>query len=361
MTEVLTCIYSRLEDATDLEEEPVSQDFLDDTRDALRTSLALMYLVVDIAVRDSLHGDDGLRQAITSMEPSLLAFVTDWLERSRWTTVATLAPGKKLMLLYWKTILLYFGGSQHLDAIKTAVSPTRRDKDDRPLISASPLDYHIFRQEILSKYPAFDPPPPLFPYDPEHNTILPTLEDTPNGSTTDSRRSSFAGPANLDGASGNIIHQPVHIATPAPSPPPSPAIGPGGKGIKKQNYQTNQMFPFLYPPLGETSNHLGGKGSAATQDVLAGRKWEGSDIPTSILEAATLFSTRMRASRAMKQLWRERVHFMRYERGDTAGETETETDSSVEEDMELRELSEDLRSRLHAVEQYYVSRHSPLN
>jgi len=333
----------------------MSQDFLDDTKDALRTSLTLMYLVVDIAVRDSINGEDSLRQSVIQTEPSLLCFVTDWLERSRWTTLPTVTPGKKLILLYWKTILLYFGGSEHLKAIKTALSPTPRDQDDQPLISASPLDYHIFRQEILSKYPAFNPPPPLFPYEPEHNSILPPLEDSQAGSTTDSRRPSFAGPANVDGASGSIIHQPVHIATPAPSPPPSPAVGPGGKGIKKQNYQTNQMFPFLYPPLEETSNHLGGKGSAATQDILAGRKWRGSDIPASILEAATLFSTRMRASRAMKQLWRERVHFMRYERGDIAAETEAEDGDLDEDDKDLRSLSDDLRSRLHAVEQYYVS------
>jgi hypothetical protein len=106
----------------------------------------------------------------------------------------------------------------------------------------------------------------------------------------------------------------VHIATPAPSPPPSPA-GPGGKGGKKQNYQTNQLFPFLYPPLDESSNNLGGKGSTDLQDMLVGRKWEGSDIPASILEAAELFAKRMKATRAMKQLWEERVAFMKYERG----------------------------------------------
>ena len=46
-----------------------------------------------------------------------------------------------------------------------------------------------------------------------------------------------------------------------------------------------------------------------------GRKWTGSDIPASILEAAELFSKRMRATRSMKQLWAERVAFMKFERG----------------------------------------------
>ena len=75
------------------------------------------------------------------------------------------------------------------------------------------------------------------------------------------------------------------------------------------------MFPFLYPPLDTSSNELGGRGSTELQDALVGRKWEGSDIPASILEAAELFAKRMRATRAMKQLWKARVDFMKQERG----------------------------------------------
>ncbi|EHL03860.1 putative protein FAM40A [Glarea lozoyensis 74030] len=107
--------------------------------------------------------------------------------------------------------------------------------------------------------------------------------------------------------------EPVHIATPAPSPPPSPAVG--GKAGKKQNYQTNQNFPFMYPPLDSTSNSAGGKGTAGLQGALVGRKWEGSDIPKSILEAGDLFAGRMRMTRAMRQLWDEREMFLKFERG----------------------------------------------
>lgn len=155
------------------------------------------------------------------------------------------------------------------------------------------------------------------------------------------------------------MQQPVHIATPAPSPPPSPA-GPGGKGIKKQNYQTNQMFPFMYPPLDESSNNLGGKGTTELQDLLAGRKWHGSDIPASILEAADLFSKRMRATRAMKQLWEERVRFLKFERGyDPVDEFKrkpdsAEKDAETESDPDLSLLEDDLRQRLMAVDEYYV-------
>lgn len=47
---------------------------------------------------------------------------------------------------------------------------------------------------------------------------------------------------------GSMLNKAVHIATLAPSPPRSP-WGVRGKGGKKQNYQTNNNFPFSYTPL----------------------------------------------------------------------------------------------------------------
>ncbi|KAK3078042.1 hypothetical protein LTS18_008584, partial [Coniosporium uncinatum] len=210
-----------------------------------------------------------------------------------------------------------------------------KDKLGQPLITASPLDYHLFRQEISSKYPAYEPPAPLFPLEPDNNSILPPLKINPHKP----QDTGINGVANhASGAS--ILHQPVHIATPAPSPPPSPA-GPGGKGGKKQNYQTNNLFPFLYPPLDEASNNLGGKGSTDLQDALVGRKWQGSDIPASILEAAELFAKRMRATRAMKQLWEERVEFMKFDRGYRPVNEEDEDEDIPKFDIDLNAEDDD--------------------
>lgn len=182
---------------------------------------------------------------------------------------------------------------------------------------------------------------------------------------------------------GSIFNQPVHIATPAPSPPPSPA-GPGGKGGKKQNYQTNQNFPFLYPPLDDTSNIVGGKGKAELQDHLMGKRWEGSDVPASILEAGQLFASRMRMSRSIRQLWDVREKFIKYERGwngrdedtkktkashrtDDDGDDNEEDDDEKEKDevespkndspKKKETESESVQRRLDAVEDYYVSQH----
>lgn len=261
-------------------------------------------------------------------------------------------------------MLLCFGGIENVNNVKLSFQDNVEETDKRgqPVITTSPLDYHLFRQEISSKYPAYQPPQPLFPFEPDNNTILPPLRH--RQAKLDGTDPFMPGVSIPSISSSSIMHQPVHIATPAPSPPPSPA-GPGGKGGKKQNYQTNQMFPLLYPPLDSSSNDLGGRGSTELQDTLVGRKWQGSDVPMSILEAAELFAKRMRATRAMKQLWETRVDFMRYERGWEEDQEDVDVGKLSLDDEEKSKTAgvpppektqSDVEKRLAAVEQFYVSR-----
>ncbi|KAF2180216.1 protein required for hyphal anastomosis [Zopfia rhizophila CBS 207.26] len=279
-------------------------------------AITAVYVILEVArIEEKENRDLDIRGALLGLnKPGLFLTLLDLISKLRWDESISL-PLTKVCLLTWKTILVCFGGLPEVDKAKDSFKDKSLESADargQPIITASPLDYHLFRQEISSKYPAYNAPPPLFPLEPENNSILPPLKNHPNKVAGNHVFGSGLG--NLNGNSTSIFHQPVHIATPAPSPPPSPA-GSGGKGGKKQNYQTNQLFPFLYPPLDESSNNLGGKGSTDLQDLLVGRKWQGSDIPASILEAAELFAKRMRATRAMKQLWDERVQFMKYERG----------------------------------------------
>lgn len=306
--------------------------------------LTLLYLFIEVARATSGEQSEKLRKNIVSLEPTLLSYFNQIIDKLRWEEHLPI-PLTKMMLISWKTISVTFGSLKDLDNVKASLRSAEQQEQDaqtdvrgKPVITASPLDYHLFRQEISSKYPAFQPPPPLFPLEPDNNTILPPLKR---------RQPSFAiADAAFKGApavsTDSLMHTPVHIATPAPSPPPSPA-GPGKAG-KKQNYQTNQMFPFLYPPLDAYSNDLGGKGTTELQDALVGKKWEGGDVPTSILEAADLFATRMRATRAMKQLWKVRVDFMKQERGWKAEEKvkveEGTLDGKVDGMMTLDELKE---------------------
>jgi hypothetical protein len=270
--------------------------------------------------------------------------------------------------------LLVLGGSAQIKKAKLATDELSTfGPDAGKIITASPLDYHIFRQEITSKYPAYTPPPPLLPLEPDNNSILPPLANRP--SRANGSNGILPPPINVNSSGASILHQPVHIATPAPSPPPSPPVG--GKAGKKQNYQTNQNFPFMYPPLDSTSNSAGGKGQAGLQGLLVGRKWEGSDIPRSILEAGDLFAKRMRMTRAMRQLWDEREKFLKFERGwedDNEEEIEElDLDQLLERKLTLddherlkhipnnvdygphADIDLDIKSKLDLVEKLYVS------
>jgi hypothetical protein len=336
-----------------------------DSREAERReiwcTMTAVYVLLEVA-RDEEKTKDSrtLRSAILGLEkPGLLMLFVDLIAKLRWDESINL-PLSKISLLLWKAMLVTFGGLADVAKVKETFRDTNLESEDskgQPLITASPLDYHLFRQEISSKYPAYNPPLPVFPLEPENNSILPPLKNHPNKVAGNHVFGSGLGDTN--GNSTSILHQPVHIATPAPSPPPSPA-GPGGKGGKKQNYQTNQMFPFLYPPLDESSNKLGGKGSTDLQDLLVGRKWEGSDIPASILEAAELFAKRMKATRAMKQLWEERVAFMKYERGWTGPDENPDIEDLSLDPKDKAQPQEhasgSTEERLHLVEEFYVSR-----
>ncbi|KAI9846646.1 MAG: Factor arrest protein 11 [Thelocarpon superellum] len=323
-------------------------------------ALTLMYVTVEVT-REQLQegGDRRLKESVASLGPDYLLFLVKLLARLRWDDSTDL-PLRKILLLFWKSILVLFGGSAELAESKAAThAAAGRTEDDETTrrITASPLDYHLFRQEITSKYPAYDPPAPLIPLESENNSILPPLSNHRKKSGYDDPPLGV-GPANVNGNGGSILLQPVHIATPAPSPPPSPA-GPGGKAGKKQNYQTNQNFPFLYPPLDSSSNHTGGKGGAGLQDVLVGKKWEGGDVPASILEAGDLFAGRVRMTRAVQQLWDERERFLQFERGWGGLTDDSPPDGADEPDCVTEEIGgvggggNDVARRLRDVETFY--------
>ena len=242
----------------------------------------------------------------------------------------------QVFLLFWKSLLLAFGGTNEIIKAKKATSETLDQEKEENIIIASPLDYHAFRQEVTSKYPAYVPPQCTIPLEADQTSILPQLPNHP--SRNNGANGILSGPPSQS-SGASILNQPVHIATPAPSPPPSPALG--GKGGKKQNYQTNQNFPFMYPPLDASSNGAGGKGAAGLQDQLVGRRWEGSDIPASILEAGELFSKRVRTTRAARQLWDEREKFLRFER-----DGPDELDDDILESLDLSSLTLEERQEL---------------
>jgi hypothetical protein len=192
---------------------------------------------------------------------------------------------KQLTLLLHKSLLLLFGDTAETlqlvkDHVRTTLYLPPLDKS-KSTITTNPLDYHLFRQEIIAKYPTYTPPPlpvresliaePVFTTPPEIHTTTTTY---------------------YDGSGG-----PVHIATPAPSPPPSPKL-------KKSIFQTDQTVPLLLPGNGE--------------------------VPRSIVEAGELYTQRMRVTSATVQMWLEKDRFQGYMKGFWDFSPEDEDDISFE-------------------------------
>ncbi|KAF5647724.1 hypothetical protein F25303_5129 [Fusarium sp. NRRL 25303] len=311
-----------------------------EAQDELMNLMTIMYVVVQETLNDP-EDMSSTYGKLLELNPSMVDYMFTATSKLRWDEQNAM-PQTQILLLFWKSILLVFGGTKELEAIKDATNEMGDKAADKKTITASPLDYHVFRQEITSKYPAYVPPRPAIPLEADNTSLLPPLSS--QVSRNNGANGIIPAPPQVHSGGTSILDQPVHIATPAPSPPPSPAVN--GKGGKKQNYQTNQNFPFMYPPLDASSNFAGGKGPSGLQHALVGRKWEGSDIPASILEAGELFSKRVRMTRATRQLWEERERFLKFERGYNSDHND---DDDEIEGLDLNELSAEEQEILKAV------------
>ncbi|KAF3920324.1 hypothetical protein ABW20_dc0100313 [Dactylellina cionopaga] len=308
-------------------------------RRELRLCLTILYLMLETG-----REDERFCEEVAGLEPNITLFIVENAAKLRWED----APGVPLisfLLLLWKILLCILGTSQQLKKTKALRilltdgadedgPPTTKDqraelpkktsgvKRDTPpgdintvyiqapsnvdlsnysKITASPLDYHNFRQELLHKYPAYNAPAvPSF--------VTKSLVANTNGdlSPPNTHTSASTNPS--------ILNQPVHIATPAPSPPPSPVAGKGGK---KHNYQTNNNFPFLYPPTA-----LGG-----WKDGWANMNSNDVGVPTSIREGGDLFRSRVRVSPALQQVAEEKERFLKSERGWSGVDSEVKSDA----------------------------------
>lgn len=177
-------------------------------------------------------------------------------------------------------------------------------------IKSSPFDIQAFRQETTVKYPTFIPEPP------EPPKTAPSSQAR-NVSTTElaqacspipirhhyhhSDDSEYQNglPINNTNAmpfvphhanpqyAPNQIPQPL---TPAPSPPPT--------GKKKQQYQTDQTRPFLFP---FSRSRMTSKNAPL--------------VPFAIDEADRLYNKHMHVSLALWQMWRTREECMASESG----------------------------------------------
>jgi N1221-like protein/Domain of unknown function (DUF3402) len=233
----------------------------------IKCSSLILYFMIAVEPEDS------FREDVASLDPPFIPWLIRILALMRSKDPAEQAQRypKEFTLLLRKALLFLFGNTGEdlqkvKDHVRTKLGLPPLDKT-KSSITANPLDYHLFRQEIIAKYPTYTPPP--LPVRETLITEAKLFSPTPEPHTTTTNY--------YDGSGG-----PVHIATPAPSPPPSPKL-------KKSIFQTDQTVPLLLPGNGE--------------------------VPKSIIEAGELYSQRMRITSATVQMWQEKERFDGYVKG----------------------------------------------
>ncbi|RPB02770.1 hypothetical protein L873DRAFT_1801795 [Choiromyces venosus 120613-1] len=157
-------------------------------------------------------------------DSGLLGFLAKPLSRLRWEDSVDL-PLMNILLLTWNTMPIVLGKpDRHLAKVKTyARGLVGLDPEvGKGLITASLLDYHVFRQDIMAKYPAYDPPNSVFPFELATNSfLLSSAINTATGRPGGNRDMLLGGNGGGENL-GSILNKAAHIATPAPSPAPSP-------------------------------------------------------------------------------------------------------------------------------------------
>lgn len=256
----------------------------------LMNTLTILYFILETNRHDPNFARD-----IDTLDPPILEFLIKSIGRLRWGVSGDL-PLRHLFLFFWKALMCLFGDANQMEKTQRYM----REKYNLPAdanpdeVTASPLDYHAFRQDIISRYPAYVPPSSTLPETFENSRSMAHYIEIPR-------------PVHAQTSNNALPAPTVHIATPAPSPPASPAIAAGQK-VKKSVFMTNQSFPFIHP----------------TED----------DVPQSIIEASELFAVRVRTTPEMVQLWDERDRFMQRERGWVSGAKKTPTPSTNEKCLE---------------------------
>lgn len=289
-------------------------------------TVLLLSLTIIFSMVNTLKSEPEMITTLSTMSPNILDYLLDVFSRLRWVSEPeAVLPFRKLVMLLWKCILCSFGDHEQLARAKKARRLQYGLKDDEDeyeknvdLVTASPLDYHAFREDVISRYPSYVPPPSVVPEGLENATSLTHFIEV--------SRPSHAQPSNAQ-----LPAPTVHLATPVPSPPLSPVVMSGQK-LKKSVFMTNQSFPFLFP-------------SAS------------GEVPKSTKEAAELFSSRVRMTPSMQQLWDERNKFMRYERGWNHWEDEQDEDNVT---SEVGSDPTSIESRLARVENFYENNYSKL-
>ncbi|WLF81453.1 Factor arrest protein 11 [Lodderomyces elongisporus] len=314
----------------------------------------------------------------------ILSFIVHW----KWFPNNSYRT-RYLILIFNKLIFFEFGDSEqirqcdnYLNA-KHNITKNKADIEDKTRLTCSPLDYFAFREDLLDKFPLFDA-----------NVGGQSRNSNSDGNSNDVH--AFSSTSNqeelksiekqqqqfmsinafsnslastLEIPRTNKSHsvlsqlptQPVHLATPIPSPKLAASdYMTGGEKIRK-SYQVNQSMPFIYP-------------------VDPNSKYS---VPVAMIEADKILQNAVYESYSLKMLWKERDKFMQQERGYESAygkddnfdleqsavkpelkantDANADTDANTDANSDHYEVDSKNVASLQRVEQFYASSLSKLH
>ncbi|CAG8543605.1 17227_t:CDS:10 [Cetraspora pellucida] len=242
------------------------QAYIDDINTEIGFYLTLLYMLVETH-----HGDDSFGAELAELNPPMVVFLFEIIaslrekeKNAKGYPVKKMELSKqirKFLLLLWKVILASLGGLNDMSRLKNTVRtlnglPPIFDKG--LLTKSTPMDYYTFQNEATQKYPTYVPPPcPFIPTSPIAASLFPSANNHTNGNDSSGQNASSVN------GNGN-----------GSQPPKS----------RKQQFQTNQRQPFIFPFSKSTPS-----------------------VPKSIQEAGDLYLKFMHISLGTFQCWNERI------------------------------------------------------
>ncbi|EJU06451.1 hypothetical protein DACRYDRAFT_113154 [Dacryopinax primogenitus] len=261
------------------------QDLIEEVNTEISIYLNLLYHLVEVFKGDRDFGDE-LMSLETPLPVTLFNLVAALKEKS-----AKGYPVKKLLIVLWKSLLACLGGLRELRRAKTLareLAGLEGDDGDDAICKSTPMDLQLYHQELTQKYPTFAAAQrPEIPAE-RYATALAPIPVRPHYHYNPPE-DEF--PQRFDARPGYGQPTAPFPVTPAPSPPPQ-QLQMSGKP-KKQQYQTDNTKPFVFP-FSRNSRQT---------------------VPYAIEEADKLYIRHMHVSLSVYQMWKTREDFIRDEGG----------------------------------------------
>jgi hypothetical protein len=284
-------------------------------------STTILYIITLVGLESK---DESLNNKIKAQFDSsnILETLVRFIDQWRWNNRNSMRI-RNIIMLFTKVFKFQIGDLDKRNKAKVYLEEKFnivRSNEDPNKLTASPIDFHTYRQELITRYPSFIPPPSTLPENFEDSTSLTQFISIPKNQPPRHTNSTNNQPPT------------IHIATPCPSPLISPVdFSTKSQKGKRMVQSNNFVYPFIYP----TENDFE------------------SVVPKSIQEATDLFASRVRDKLHLVQLWDEFDHFIKQERG-WVDSLNSNDGKFIYQDDGKSSLSNEIQS-LQRIERFYES------